>query len=121
MPRSGVLYTLSIFLMATLSGCGTIMNLEDTPTTYFRRGQDEDPKRIYGGVQIIAERGWGQITSGPDPFLGMYWLLVDLPFSAAADTVTLPITIPATLRRHLTTPESVTPAATSASLPAIGQ
>lgn len=102
MPRRAVTrWLLGVLLTPALTGCGTMMNLAEKHYTYypFTRYANSEPKRIYGGVRIDAEQGWDHIADGFDPFIGAYQLAVDLPISAVTDTLTLPITIPATIDR----------------------
>jgi uncharacterized protein YceK len=93
---------LAVGAVCALSGCGTFMNLE----TY---GQ----QAVYGGVRASGRNGWQCLAgiaspqaAGPDPsirillaVMGAYRLAVDTPLCLVGDTVTLPVTIPATLRR----------------------
>jgi hypothetical protein len=67
-----------------LTGCGTLSNLQEKPGyLFFPPHADAPPNRIYGGVRISVKEGW----------------FADVPFSAVADTITLPVTIPATVVR----------------------
>jgi uncharacterized protein YceK len=61
----------------------------------------------YGGVKVCLEGGTECLKKATDPqvddrwwllFGAIYGLALDLPMSAVADTVTLPITIRATLK-----------------------
>ncbi len=94
---------LSLALLATLalSGCGTFHNLNDGG-------------RIYGGVQTdLAVAGLltaGALQDDQEAWaraycltLGAATLAVDMPLSAAADTLTLPLTCLVTYHR-LTAP-----------------
>ncbi|HEY3740522.1 MAG TPA: YceK/YidQ family lipoprotein [Bryobacteraceae bacterium] len=78
-------------------GCGTVMNLEDPPKSYFRRYPGTDANKVYGGVRIDAEQGCNKFDFAP--FDAMYLLAIDLPLSAVADTITLPWTISAEVNR----------------------
>lgn len=63
---------LALVLVASLSGCGSIMNFE-----HFDSGP-----RVYGGVQIDASGDcWEENAIG----------IVDLPFSFVMDTALLPV------------------------------
>lgn len=109
--RRRVASGLAAVLVVALGGCGTAVNFASV----------EDlgaPKRVYGGVAQDAQ--WAshflsEAFEGP-PTDDATWcnkllagsfafgcsvctLAVDLPLSAAADTLTLPITIPATVMR----------------------
>lgn len=112
MARRIVLAFAAAFVVCTLSGCGTVGNL-----WCCCRSGDEAP---YGGVVNsvkLARSGFEEgakldSLAAPAYFLGAtYCLLVDAPLSAVADTVTLPITIPATLKKQKSPPlEDVNPA-----------
>ncbi|MFQ5733694.1 MAG: YceK/YidQ family lipoprotein [Planctomycetaceae bacterium] len=89
-------------------GCGTILNFTDLPTKDHR--VIPAPQKIYGGVEVDAIGGWGLMQTGieagfqygPVYTLGaIYVWAVDLPLSAVADTLTLPITVPATIERDI--------------------
>lgn len=70
-----------------LGGCGTTMNMGPGPCPVY-----EHP-RVLGGVQFDGEH----LIGTGDP-LRMLCGVVDLPFSLAADVVTLPYTISETVR-----------------------
>ena len=99
----------TMFLLAAgvsllaLTGCGTFWN--------FNAKVGEPPCLPYGGVSNDVKQGVGQIAcvagAGEQPgyavvMLGgaVYWLTIDLALSAVADTLTLPITIPAFVRKE---------------------
>ncbi|HEY7328377.1 MAG TPA: YceK/YidQ family lipoprotein [Gemmataceae bacterium] len=107
---------LTAVLAAVLCGCGTFVNCFNVNGAANRA--------IYGGVRQDAENGTRHITeafSGPAPSFtatpkppnpagdlasksfcavcGVGMLAVDLPVSAVADTLTLPVTVPATLMK----------------------
>jgi uncharacterized protein YceK len=98
----------AIFFLA-VSGCGTVLNLRDFENrsisrySILKRGRVPTPKMVYGGVRMDAAVVGGYLqTSSIDPpaiLLAGYVGLIDLPLSAVADTVTLPITIPAAINR----------------------
>lgn len=104
------------FLAAVLSGCGTVVNCFNVNGAASRA--------IYGGVRQDAENGYRHLgeafaptapsfTEMPKPpsagrdfaaksfcaACGVGMLAVDLPVSAVADTLTLPVTVPATLMK----------------------
>lgn len=107
---------LAAVLALGLGGCGTVVNCV---------GIHGAPARaIYGGVRQDAENGYrhlGEAFSGPAPSFpampkppdpvsdwasktfcavcGVGMWIVDLPVSAVADTLTLPVTVPATLMK----------------------
>src|SRR5262245_61350912 len=82
-----------------LSGCGTMDNVRGEPPE----------NAVLGGVRINADRAWSCAKASfftHDPAsvvlfgaIGAYSLALDLPLSAVADTLTLPITIPAALKK----------------------
>ncbi len=110
MPRT-VTACLAVVLACALCGCGTFVNCTAS-------------KEIYGGVKQDAQNGRDHLAeafSGPCPsfsqfpqmpspgkqFLtrsfcagcGVGMLAIDLPVSAVADTLTLPLTVPASLMK----------------------
>jgi uncharacterized protein YceK len=113
----GVTACLAAGLFAALSGCGTAVNCLSF--------SGSPPREIYGGVKQDAQSGTDHLAEAfsrscpsfsplPDnsPSLGtklmtrsfcagcgLCMLAVDLPVSAVADTLTLPVTIPAALRK----------------------
>ena len=90
-----------------LAGCGTLCNLGGIESRQI------GGTRPYGGVVMDArilrdEVGTGALakTTGDitdSAFKCLFWL-IDVPVSLAADTLTLPITIPRALTRRLNTP-----------------
>jgi uncharacterized protein YceK len=89
----------ALLVLLLLSGCGTLCNLPETPGMFHLNGAAT--RRIYGGVRLDAHFGTRCITASfqeqSSEFgragtfaMGAYALFVDLPISAAADTVTLP-------------------------------
>src|SRR5262249_41795073 len=117
-------------VLATLSGCGTCINIMSDPTIKGigggRMSLTDQPKRGYGGGQWDLTMAYallkGAIEStmeGPFYFypggygvtLGLEALLaVDLPLCAVGDTLTLPVTIPATIKRLINPiPQADTP------------
>jgi uncharacterized protein YceK len=106
------------------SGCGTIVNLSASPG-----------KEIYGGVKQDALSGsdhlaeafssscptFSPVPEKPSPGkkvliksfcagCGVCMWLVDLPISAVADTLTLPVTVPAALTKKPDHPPRKRPA-----------
>jgi uncharacterized protein YceK len=100
-------------LALSLTGCGTLWNLcsIDDPNYHHQQA----PREVFGGVAFDAK--WAIIdlhdsVFPPEPY---YWtvtdsifglmygtaLVVDMPLSAVADTLTLPITIPEATRRTI--------------------
>jgi uncharacterized protein YceK len=99
-----------LLLIPVATGCGTVLNLSsfDVPERgqgIFRPGHHLAPKVVYGGVQTdaVAGKGWFEEAKldGSRAAVGLYVWLIDLPLSAVADTVTLPITIPAAVARGM--------------------
>jgi hypothetical protein len=109
---------------AAVCGCGTAVNVFNVNGTPARA--------IYGGVRQDAENGARHLTeafSGPAPTLtetpkppsaagdlasktfcvacGMGMLALDLPVSTVTDTLTLPVTVPATLMKKKPAPKKV--------------
>jgi uncharacterized protein YceK len=87
--------------LCSVSGCGTLWNME------FSKERDIGERRVYGGLRIDAMAFVQPIDaiSKPDDekLLNVFAMCVvailDSPLSAIADTLTLPITIPATIKR----------------------
>lgn len=91
-PASAILL---VPLILGMCGCGTCFN-------FFSQGPDHE--RIYGGVQIDASFAvmHVDIDNGhipPFPLPQTVLGIIDMPFSFIGDTLTLPITIPSTIRR----------------------
>jgi uncharacterized protein YceK len=95
------LRALVLLPMVVTIGCGTIANcsrigysLPDqiTSNTVDAEKVGRPPYQVYGGVRAD---------------LGMCPHLLDLPFSFAADTLTLPVTIPYSLCRFVAKPAQV--------------
>jgi uncharacterized protein YceK len=94
-----------------LAGCGTFLNMQEEPFRPFWPEDGTPTRRVYGGVVYDAAFGADMLADsfrpGSDFFgpLGLNWgwsvLTVDLPLSAVGDTLTLPWTVPASLRRAL--------------------
>ena len=82
MARAAV-YAVLAGCVVWLSGCGTIFNFNDDP-----KGPGGQ-RKVYGGVRFDASEG------GNASML----LLGDMLLSAVADTLTLPWTLTATLRK----------------------
>jgi uncharacterized protein YceK len=95
---------LALAFLAGVSGCGTVLSFQ----------QEEEGPKVYGGVRMDATLGPGLIAAGVGDLIypkehekfppGTYislgaCALADLPFSLVADTVTLPLTVPAALRK----------------------
>lgn len=87
-----------LFASTLLSGCGTMANLEDQ-------------RRIYGGLRENTSIGiefWSRHLTRPKvptmclpwvPFAGAVYAVIDFPFTLIGDTLTLPWTIAAELKR----------------------
>lgn len=110
--RAGLFFGLLTACLA--GGCGTAVNTfsidlnvpgrsttpteVDTSNTLDSHGgigplwtvSEQDRKQIYGGVLVDLEILWGARSGKPhhdiDPWLG----IIDMPFSAIGDTITLP-------------------------------
>jgi uncharacterized protein YceK len=78
------------------------MNTAEEPPG-MARPTDGPTQRIYGGVRHDAIVGGSLLLEGgklpPLMFVGLYLLTVDMPLSAIGDTVTLPWTVAATVKR----------------------
>src|SRR4051794_15404728 len=94
MPRH-LTAILAAVLTPVLGGCGTASNLR----------KDGPP---YGGVREAAEAGARSVNSAGEghcipPLFDYaqagYWFAVDVPLSAVADTLTLPLALPGAFRR----------------------
>src|SRR5262249_44683538 len=91
---------------ALLSGCGTMGNLWSCCS-------GSGGERVYGGVykdvKLVAEgvgRGIHPDEEGPwFPLAAACLMTFDLPLSAIGDTLTLPLTIPATVSK-ISSPDS---------------
>jgi uncharacterized protein YceK len=70
------------------SGCGTVAN-----TLWLDR--DQGGKRVYGGVlaDIEVARETSKAPPAKDSGLAIGLAALDVPFSAVADTATLPVTL----------------------------
>src|SRR5260370_20196949 len=90
--------------LCSVSGCGTLWNME------FSKDRDIGERRLYGGLRIDAGLAFAHpidavSASNPDDekLLNVFAMCVvailDSPLSAIPDTLTLPITIPATIKR----------------------
>jgi uncharacterized protein YceK len=102
------LLLLALFLAS--SGCGTVMNLQEGGDPKFNTDKMVTPRSIYGGVRLdasilgdgVTEAASGKISgkeaAADIPFVVL--VVVDMPLSALADTLVLPITVSETLRRQ---------------------
>jgi hypothetical protein len=92
------------------SGCMTVLNMRDGPDPKCEFVNKLPPQSIYGGVRLNAmETSEGVVGFFTDPGMTIgdrawapFYLtlfLADLPLEVVADTLTLPLTIPATLKR----------------------
>jgi uncharacterized protein YceK len=102
MRKTGAQLALALLAAPLLAGCGTMLvNVGGLSCT---SGHYMEP---YGGVKVCLEGGTQSLKEvskpgGQDRLLsllgGMYMLALDLPMSAVADTLTLPMTVRATLK-----------------------
>ncbi len=109
---------LAAVLALAAGGCGTMNNLHP-PAKADPEAPAPVPRSVYGGVALDARVGgkWlaAPFTAERLPQVSLVesavdstckvgiaaWVLaVDLPLSAVADTLTLPVTIPATLKNQ---------------------
>jgi uncharacterized protein YceK len=116
MSRSTAISLAAGFACA-LGGCGTARNLSRPEKTVEAPTPRPAPNQVYGGVGIDARVGASWLAA---PYaeeygvevgacerlfdttcktgIGIFVLGVDLPLSAVGDTLSLPITVPATLQ-----------------------
>lgn len=82
----------SILLALALPGCGTLANLNGKEYPLLSPPAEYEP-RIYGGVRNDLRWLGDFATLGdvPEFFPGSLIFAADLPLSAAADTITLPL------------------------------
>jgi uncharacterized protein YceK len=92
-----------VIVAGFLSGCGTLANIE----TGARQGWKN--VQIYGGVRRDVQSGqdwfahsWVppkqlELMQNLGAIVGVVLVGIDVPLSAVADTVTLPVTIPASI------------------------
>jgi uncharacterized protein YceK len=107
---------LAALLACAPGGCGTVQNLSRPEKTAEMPAARPAPNEVYGGVGLDARVGASWLAA---PFvqeygvevgacerlfdatckmgIGSYVLGVDLPLSVVGDTLSLPITLPATL------------------------
>jgi uncharacterized protein YceK len=121
--RKSAVVLAAVFVLA-VGGCGTMNNLTTSDKPAEGREAGTPPAdRVYGGVALDARVGssWlaapfiprREADAGPaigpaekvvdavcKVGIGTYVLAVDMPLSAVADTLTLPVTVPAALKRH---------------------
>jgi uncharacterized protein YceK len=115
MSRSSTLVFLLAATVPVLSGCGTVVNLSRPGGNPFYefRSQPE----IYGGVCEDMRWAWTLVSDSPSgsyPVAGKVAQLVvapcvlciDLPLSAVADTLTLPLTVRSALHENNLHPAS---------------
>jgi uncharacterized protein YceK len=99
----------ALLTASLVGGCGTMGNLWSCCS-------GSGGERIYGGVckdvQLVAEgvaQGFHPDEDGPwFPLAAACLMTLDLPLSAIGDTLTLPLTIPATLDKIIS-PDPVAP------------
>lgn len=94
-------------LLLSTSGCGTCQNVRshyEPGNEIVLSGWTTPDREIYGGVEHDARLGAGLIVhetfndwwAAP---VGLYLLGIDLPLCLLGDTLTLPITVPASIDR----------------------
>src|SRR5580704_2505731 len=108
MRRNDVWASLAVLAPVMCGGCGTMVG--NLGGFGIMRGHEMEP---YGGVKICLEAGTENLKKVVHPatdqsrwdgvYPAVYMLGVDLPLSAVADTVTLPLTIRAVLKGEATT------------------
>lgn len=99
---------ISLVAAVLFPGCATVLNV--FPIVEIRHLEHFEltvgaPRAVYGGVRLdaaIASRAAQRIAERPllaTPFL--LASVVDLPLSAVGDTLTLPVTIPASIEKSV--------------------
>ena len=93
-----ILFTILILALFQC-GCASIISLKTTPQAAFRPDDQAYARQVYGGARTDwhEARGWIPGPSWAWP-IGIV-IFLDLPFSAALDTVALPFTIPYNLMK----------------------
>jgi uncharacterized protein YceK len=92
-----------IALVVAQCGCASIISLKRAPRADIRPSDQAYARKVYGGVRT----DWHEANSWiPGP--SWAWpvgivIFIDLPLSAAVDTVALPFTIPYNLLKSETT------------------
>jgi uncharacterized protein YceK len=105
MGNPGVIVFAALALMCS-AGCGTLYNHEIGPCPKSR----PDTFRVYGGVRKDFEEAASVLSPGLDTAdqlqaralalpLAALFLAVDLPLSTLGDTIGLPITVNAAIRK----------------------
>jgi uncharacterized protein YceK len=117
MPMRATKHLFGITLLAALTsitGCGTLLNL----------GEKDSPP--YGGVildsEIVAQGvPLGLAAWSHDIDVPSFWplALIDLPFSLAGDTVTLPITVTTFIQKQRESPLQRDPPTQAPALPSL--
>jgi uncharacterized protein YceK len=117
--RRGAAICLAAAVACAQSGCGTANNLVVPAKDGKGKVTGPPPGQVFGGVAVDARVGTSWMAApfveelGPEVptweraletackvGIGAYVLGVDLPLSAVADTVTLPVTVSATLKKQ---------------------
>lgn len=93
---------ISVALLSVCAcGCGTLLNVApESPIDPGHTLRAAHHRAVYGGVQNSMLLGGEQLDELTTLPFGICFLAIDVPISAVGDTVTLPITIPATWERH---------------------
>jgi uncharacterized protein YceK len=93
---------IALWAMVFSAGCSTVNNLiVGTPPAH--GGPIEPMNEVYGGVKTSVQEGLDGIVrpqSAETPLTGLAILAVDTPLSLIGDTLTLPITVPAAIKRR---------------------
>lgn len=88
--------------LAAVSGCSTMENMQSPYDPATRTGG----RQVYGGTRMALRESGQAVSSigkgGEEGVKGLFTplYLADIPLSAAADTVTLPVTVPESLHRQ---------------------
>jgi uncharacterized protein YceK len=117
MTRRSLWRWIAVGVLAALSGCSTMENLQSPYDPATRTGGCQ----VYGGTRMaLKESGRAVSCIGKDGEAGVAGLLTplylaDVPLSAAADTVTLPVTVPESLQRQSAAQGDLSPTLTPGS------
>ena len=93
---------LALVVALAATGCGTAFNVQKPTQGGLFTPNSEESRRVYGGVRFDVENlaDCGRKPGPVSLFFGSL-ILLDLPLSAAADTLTLPLTVSTTVGKLL--------------------
>jgi uncharacterized protein YceK len=95
MQLRAIAFVLVLVSAIGLTGCGTAFNVQPPAQGGLFQPTWDESRRIYGGVRYDAE-GIAQCVWHLEPLTAIIGALIvlDLPLSTVADTLTLPLTVP---------------------------